>query len=497
MRSPRTMDEEMSRPTTRELFGPKTGLGATRPAVEDLQPIQTGDRVLAYSDAASQWCDATVLELPSGADPNFTVRCDVEAASSVLRTRQVELKAFIENSKVEQLVWAKTCPFGHKMLAWLDPDPDGSVDCARCSRGNIRAPEHFYRCTTCKFYACKECINQPPTVRLRPSTMDSTRSDALTALLSGPAWAGWQTAGVSRRVEAHLARRGFEAESISSLGDCEATARRHAEQVLMRQFDDADINAVVEAWKLAKDIDWTIGRRNYDHEANTDVAGGDAAGGLEQPAAEKQQRVTEEEAARSIWRALSDVPTRSGLLKAGARVREIETAGHYLHFEKIEGDGPAKGWVSIVAQESKLMEKEAYEDRALLSEPFALANVTMEDLRPRTEPRQSRGLTTASFLEARRQEQQCRLVSSRDFEFELGANVGESFASRMQKAYDLTRGRMLECQMGAKAAAARPQENVNFDLIRRSVDAARAERDYVKTLSPRRPMFCDDVVSKK
>merc|ERR1712232_358516 len=166
--------------------------------------------------------------------------------------------------------------------------------------------------------------------------------------------------------------------------------------------------------------------------------------------------------------------------------------------------GRSVGSESTPAEQQLSIEPQAKECREVFhTEGMLEIKVDMEDLRQLPEPaspisaRSGKGLPTVSFAAAKRSfEQDQRVVKSRDFRSNAPAVAcGVSFASKMRQAQNNTSARMWECKAAGAAAATRTQESVSLEHIRRSVDVARAESIYVKTSSPRKPLFCDDIAS--
>lgn len=88
-------------------------------------------------------------------------------------------------------------------------------------------------------------------------TLDVTMLPALvehteTAPPTAPTWSGWQLAGVTSEVQKHLLSRGFDGRFLTLLGSSETEARTRAKQVLAQAFQESDLIAVVEAWRLSQ-----------------------------------------------------------------------------------------------------------------------------------------------------------------------------------------------------------------------------------------------------
>lgn len=223
-----------------------------------------------------------------------------------------------------------------------------------------------------------------------------------------PPWSGWQSAGVSNEVQEHLTSRGFDGRFLTLLGSSETEARTRAKQVLAQAFQESDLIAVVEAWKLSQ--------------------------------AEGSLTVVDQQQSQEV---LESVPA------------EVRTS-------------------DMVSRE------------VLIKPPIKLA--------------------TASYTEAKRDfELDQRLHSAKDltFEAEMEQRTGiakemSSFASRMQIAQALTQQRMLECRASAARGAPKgPEERVDMDFIRSSVDAAKAHCVYAKILAPGGAGLCEDLAFRK
>jgi len=279
-----------------------------------------------------------------------------------------------------------------------------------------------------------------------PLANDDHVSDCLTgAAAASSDRGGVRNAGVSREVQEYLSQRGFNGRLLSLLGGSDAEAKRRAEQLLLPQFKTSDVEAVMEAWQLAQAVKWS------------------------RPCS-----------AQSICMQ-SCPPTRQVTAVTAEEPMDIMQRA-----------------ASEVTQE--LMENLGLDFALAENRPTLEVEVRMEDLQTSSLGSTRKDVPTVSYTaEKRRLEQtQLQLQGTQDSILELGSGSGVgSFAERMRQAQSNTREQMLLCRAAGKAVVKHPEEKVSLEHIRCSIDAAKAESIYVKTLVPRVPFLCDDVVSRK
>jgi len=311
-------------------------------------------------------------------------------------------------------------------------------------------------------------------------------------------------AGISKEAQVHLEQRGLDEMSIGHLGSTEPEARRRAEQVLSQYFNETDIAAAVEAWRLSqartcrRHADGIVDAPPSYPSAPTERVERSSRGITDDLRIGLHVRVTTDttcferecKASNLSWPTASDGQQQLRKVGLESRIDAID----FRDFTVELGDGIA--WVPIRALQG-FADCEVPAARNTDSPTFTHEeSITMRQAIQHPSASMV-PVPTASYAAAKEEQQRKRnagsdvcTASKKD-----DSNI-DAFKQRMLQAHQATQERMFAC----RAAAARPHripERVSLEHVRHSIEAAKARCVYISTLAPFSPNLCDDVFLRK